>query len=99
MRLPILMAAAFLAGCASFYSNVDLSELPEYEASFYRQGNTLFVEIKNVAGLNITDIDHRIIGDALVLFAHRISSGPPSKREFQIAIPDSISRIYWLSRD
>ncbi len=97
--LVILIFASGLTGCASFYSNVNHDELSQYEASVWREGNTISMEIKNVAGLNIYELDHRVVGDAVILSAHRISSGGSAKRTFQIEIPEAVRAVFWLNRD
>ncbi len=96
----IVALCSFLAGCAGrFYSNMDHGELSRYGADVYREGNTLVVDITNIAGLNIYELDHRVESDAFILSAHRISSGRASKRTFRMEIPENVREVYWLNTD
>src|SRR5438105_13077449 len=99
-RLMVLFLLALISGCASFYSNVNHSELlSRYHAEFRRDNDRLFVHIKEVGGLNIYEIDHRIAGDKLILSGHRISSGAEGPRTFSIQIPPTVQQINWRNVD
>lgn len=82
-----------------FHSNVSFDELPDYRADFRVEGSNLVVELVNLPGLYIYELDHRVSGDSVIVSAHRTSSGQNGSDTHIIPIPPHVDQFRWLSPD
>ena len=101
-RLPLAVLLLTL-GCLSSDRRgfVTASEIPDdspylgsRHASWISDGR-LFVEVEQVAGLNVAEIECDVRGEDLHLEPVRVSSGGSGTATFEIALPSSRSSEFW----
>ena len=97
-RLALL--ALWAAACGGLAPMVSHRELvARYQGSFYRQGQTLHLKVKQPGGTNLAGVNTRREGDTLVLAAGVWSGGSPRDADFTIQIDATVKHIEWLNPD
>ena len=110
MRQILVSVSLFLLACTSSdavgYAAAD--RLPrDFLGESHRAwlaGQSLFVEIEQIAGFNVADIECAISGQDLHLSPIRISSGGSGKTTFEIVLPESHSadraeHLFWVTHE
>ncbi|MEW6302695.1 MAG: hypothetical protein AB1705_04445 [Verrucomicrobiota bacterium] len=105
--LGLLTGALLLAGCAtgSRKSFVDVREperMSDYQEELWAEGTTLFVQVRQVPGANITKLEPILDGNDLYLEKQVARTGGSMLKQFQLDLShldlprDWTKHVYWV---
>jgi hypothetical protein len=100
-RQILVVVSVLLFACRSSdtVGYVEADNLPRgYLGESYRAwlaGTNLVVEVQQIPGLNVADIECAVAGEDLHFSPTRISSGGPGKTTFEVPLPNSHPANFW----